>query len=126
MKIINKLNKIFNMNRIIINGISQEVSGKNISVQIVVDGKVVAQNLSGDINLKFEGDLANLDCTSVTVNGNVNGTLDCTSATISGDVTGDVDCTSINCGNITGNVDGTTVTCGDIGGDVDAIKIIKK
>jgi len=103
-----------NKNKITINGKSYEVSGNNISVKndsIYVDGVLVESGLTGDVKVEFTGDLANLDCTTATINGNV---------------TGDVDGTTISCGNIGGDVDGTTINCGDIKGSVDAVSVRKK
>ena len=108
--------KIFNkfMNIITINGTKHTVTGKNIQVRnnsVYVDGKLVVESLTNDIHVTFEGDLAELDCTSATINGNVMGSVDCTSAKISGDVKGNVDGTSINIqGNVGGDVDGVTVS----------------
>ena len=101
------------MNKITINDETFEVSGRNIVVvngKIIVDEKTVKNGLSGIVEIKFEGDLANLDCTNATINGNVHG---------------DVDSTKLTCGDIAGNVDATNVHCGAIGGDVDAVSISK-
>ena len=51
------------MNRITINGKIIEVEGHNISIigdSITVDGITIEKGLSGIVNVKFEGDLANL------------------------------------------------------------------
>jgi hypothetical protein len=112
---------MFGKNQITINGKSYEVSGKNISVRndsIYVDGVLVESGLSGNVKVEFTGDLANLDCTTATINGNVTGDVDGTTITC-GDVGGDVDGTTIKCGNVSGDVDGTNITCGDIKGKVD-------
>lgn len=101
-------------NKIVINGKSHSVGGKNISIindKIYVDGILVESGLSGIVEVKFEGDVANLDCTTATINGNV---------------LGDVDGTTIRCGDVSGNVDGTTITCGKIGGNVDGTTIMMK
>jgi len=105
---------IFNKNKIVINGKSHSVSGKNISImndKIYVDGILVESGLSGIVEVKFEGDIANLECTTATINGNV---------------LGNVDGTTIRCGDVGGDVDGTTITCGDVSGDVDGTTIRKK
>jgi len=121
--------KNIDMNKITINGETFEVEGNNIVVKngkISVDGKVVKENLSGNVKVEFTGDLAKLDCTSAVINGNVQGNVDCTSAVITGNVQGDVDGTTIKCGDVGGDVDGTNVQCGNIQGDVDAVSIRKK
>ena len=124
--------KNWSMNIITINGESHDVEGNNIVVRrgkVLVNGKVIKDGLTGTVKIEFEGDLAHLDCTSASINGDVNGDVDCTSLTVTGDVNGDVDGTNIKCGNVAGDVDGTTVTCGKVKGDVDAMsvkKIIKK
>jgi len=102
------------MNRITINGETFIVDGNNVSVsgnKIKVNDKVIKGELEGIVKVEWSGDLANLDCTNATING---------------DVHGDVDCTNITCGNIGGDVDGTNVKCGNIGGDVDANKVTRK
>ena len=98
---------IFSKNKITINGKSYEVSGNNITVKndsIYVDGQLAESGLSGNVKVEFTGDLANLDCTTATINGNVHG---------------DVDGTTITCGDVGGDVDGTNITCGDIKGKAD-------
>lgn len=104
------------MSNIIINGKSYNVSGNNIVVQnnqVLVDGKLIQGDLSGDVTISFEGDLANL-----TTHG---------SATINGDVHGGVDAGgSVQCGNVSEFVDaGGSVQCLQVGGDVDAGGSIK-
>lgn len=99
------------MNQIIINGKVIQTTGNNISVigdTIYVDGEKMESGLSGIVELKFIGDLANLNTKgSATVNGDVKGDVDAGgSITISGSVGGDVDAGgSIRCGNVEGNVD---------------------
>ncbi len=116
---INLLKKL--MNKITINGITKLVSGNNIRVEdvnnskvvIKVDGLVVFESKSQDLNIKFEGDLANLNATHVSVSGNVHGNVDGTHVNIAGDVMG--------------NVDGTHVTAKQIKRTVNAIYVnIKK
>lgn len=94
------------MNQITINGQTFNVSGKNISVsgdKITVDGITIQSGLSGIVEIKFEGDLANLEAHNVKVNGNV---------------MGDVDAHNIECRNVGGNVKGHNVDCGDVQGNV--------
>lgn len=81
------------------------------SNKLYVNGKVVAENITGELRVDFEGDMSSLDTTNVTINGSVHGPVDGTNITIKGDVTGDVDGTNITAGNITGNVDGTNISC---------------
>jgi hypothetical protein len=103
---------IFSRNKITINGKSYDnVGGKNIQVRndsVYVDGQLIESGLSGIVKIEFTGDIANLDCTTAHINGNV---------------TGNVDGTTINCGNVGGDVDGTTIRCGNIGGNVDGVTI---
>jgi len=99
------------MNIININGKSIKVTGSNISVigdKVYVNGKLVEEGLSGNVEISFKGDLANL---------NVDG-----SATVDGNVLGYVDAGgSVRCENVNGSVDaGGSVYCGNVGGDVDA------
>lgn len=107
------------MNTIIVNGNRFEVKGNNISIKnnsVYVDGVLIKNGLSGDINVSFDGELANLTCSG--------------SANVTGMVHGNVDAGgSVNCGAVDGNVDaGGSVVCGVVGGDVDAggsVKVVK-
>lgn len=114
------------MNKLIVNGIEHMVEGNNVSIvkrSIVVNGKIIVDNIVGDsVHVKWEGDLANLDCTSCEITGNVNGRVDSTSVRC-GNVGGNVDATSVRCGNIGGRVDATSVNCETIMGNVDALKV---
>ena len=117
------------MNRIIINGTSYEVEGKDINVRkssVYVNGTKVVTNLSGTVKIEFQGDLASLDCNTAVINGNVRGDVDGNSVTVNGDVGGDIDSTSVKCGNVGGDVDATSVTCGKVKGDVDAMTVKRK
>lgn len=118
------------MNKIIINGEEFFTTGKNIRVnnnKVIVNGNIIKEGLQGDVHVIFEGELANLDCTTATINGDVRGSVDGTTINVQGDVGGDIDGTTINIGgNVQGNVDGTTINCGDVQGNVDAMKITRK
>jgi len=94
------------MNILNINGKKIEVAGNNISVQgsqVIVDGKVIAGDLSGEVTIKWEGDLANLDCRNVTV---------------SGDVAGDINCRNITCSDVAGSIQGRNITCVNHSGNI--------
>lgn len=102
------------MNTIILNGERHQVQGKNIiitSSSITVDG-INITNISADtreLKVSFEGDLANIDCTNLVVNGNVNGSVDCTNFK-GEDVHGNIDATNVNIkGNHTGDIKATNV-----------------
>jgi hypothetical protein len=130
-KHINKMGifgQIFSKNKITINGKTYDVSGNNIVVKndtVYVDGVIVQSGLSGIVKIEFTGDLANLDCTTAEIAGNVQGDVDCTTIKC-GDIGGDVDCTTINCRDISGDVDCTTIACGSVKGDVDAMNFNSK
>jgi hypothetical protein len=98
-------------NTIIINGQKHVVSGSNISIGnnvIMVDGVVVQGDLSGIVEVKFEGDLANVTAgSSITVNGNIHGDADAGSHIRCNDIGGDADA-------------GSHITARDIKGDADA------
>lgn len=117
------------MNKIFIDSTSYDVKGNNVTIkngEVIVDGIVIKDGLSGIVKIEFQGDLANLDCTTAVVNGNVQGDVDGATITINGNVQGDVNGTTIMCGDIGGDVDGTTINCGNIGGDVDAMTVKRK
>jgi hypothetical protein len=108
-----RLSEALMSNRITVNGQTFEVeNGKSISVingVLKVDGKVIVNGLSGDVRITFDGDLASLNCDTVTINGNVQG---------------DVNCDTINCGNIGGNVNADTVNCKNVSGSIKADTVV--
>lgn len=113
-------------NRITINGKSFDVQGNNVVVKngkVIVGGKTIQEGLSGTIKVEFTGNLATLDCTTATINGNVRGGVNGNTINIQGNVDGDVNGTTINCGNVRGDVDGSTIKCGNVHGDVDGINV---
>ena len=92
------------MNRITINGKVIEVEGHNISIigdsiivrdsKMLSDGVTIEKGLSGVVDVKFEGDLANLTVHkgNAEINGNIRGNVDVGgSAKCSGDVGGDIE-----------------------------------
>jgi hypothetical protein len=100
------------MSTISINGRSFSVSGNNVSVingKVIVDGKVIEEGLSGDVNIKWEGDLASLNCNNCEVSGNVGGDVKCNNAKIQGNVGGDVKGNDVKCGDVKGSVKGNSV-----------------
>lgn len=105
------------MNIITINGRQYSVEGRKIvvrevpkqGVEIQVGNVVVERNVTErNLQISFTGDLADLDCTTAIIYGNVKGDVDCTTLTC-GDIGGDVDATSVHCKKISGDVDATTV-----------------
>ena len=94
-----------------INFNGQTFKGSNITIngsQIIIDGVVQGEGLSGIVELKVKGD--------------VNIVKSSASVSVKGDVLGDVDAGgSVNCGKVSGDVDaGGSVNCGSVGGSVDA------
>ena len=117
------------MNIINVNGKNYDVVGRSIVVRngvVFVDGNKIIGELTGDVHITFTGDLAKLDCTAATINGNVHGDVDGTTITINGNVQGKVDGTSVHCGDVGGDVNGTTVKCGDVKGNIDALNVKQK
>ena len=115
--LVNKeLDKKFKMNTVVINGRSISVQGNNISVvndKIYVDGKLVESGLSGNVNVQFVGDLANLECNTCEITGNVQGNVKSNTVKISGSVGGDVKANTVKCGDVAGKVKGNTVKTGN-------------
>lgn len=97
------------MNKITINGITIEVSGNNVSIingELKVDGVSIKTGLSGNVNIKWEGELASLDTTASVQCGDVKGNVDAGGSVTCGNVGGSVDCGgSCTADNITGNID---------------------
>jgi autotransporter translocation and assembly factor TamB len=96
------------MNTIRINGKSITVSGNNISVvnnKIYVDGKLIDEPETREVQIEFIGDLASLECN------------DCI---VKGDVKGDVEANNVNCQNVHGDIDANVVNCNNVTGKVKA------
>jgi hypothetical protein len=114
------------MSTITINGQTFSVSGNNVVVKngsVYVDGaKVEAGNLSGIVEIKWEGELANLNSAYSVSCGDVKGNIDAGGSVTCKTVEGDVDCGgSVRCENVGGSIDcGGSVNCGTVGGDIDA------
>jgi hypothetical protein len=106
------------MNIITINGRQYSVEGrkiiirdvKNAGAEVRVNNQVVESNIrERELQITFTGDLADLDCTSAIIYGNVKGDIDCTSITC-GDVGGDVDATNVHCKKVNGKIDAVNVS----------------
>lgn len=82
-----------------------------------VDGKVVKEGLSGDVHVKFEGDLAKLDCNTCTITGNVYGKVNANTVHCR-DVGGDIDANTVHCGNVAGDIDANSIRCQNSSGKI--------
>ena len=83
------------MSRITVNGQSFNVSGGSVSIingVIVVGGNTVISGLSGDVNIKWEGDLTSLKTDSSVTCGNVGGNVEAGGSVNCNDVKGSVSC----------------------------------
>jgi hypothetical protein len=104
------------MNSIIIDGKRITVQGNNISIvngQISIDGKTIDDNLSGEVHIIWEGDLANLTTDGSVTCNDVHGNVSSGgSANIGGNVGGNI--FSGGSANITGNVSGSVSAGGSI------------
>ncbi|MBR4961518.1 MAG: polymer-forming cytoskeletal protein [Clostridia bacterium] len=91
------------------------------------DASVTVQgSIEGDImncsDLTVEGDInGDVDCGDLTVGGGIAGDVDCDDLTVDGDIAGDVDCCDLEIhGSIAGDIDCTDCHVeGDINGNVD-------
>ena len=108
------------------NGNTTIVEGSNIVImddKIIVGSTVIESGLSGIIEVKFEGDLANLHTDgNASIKGDIHGNVGAHGNVKCGNVGGSVDASgSVECNNVEGNVvaDGN-VTCDNISGDIDA------
>ena len=110
------------MNKITINGETINVEGNDIVItkngKVSVSDKTIKTGLTGEVKVRFEGDLANIDCTNLVVNGNVQGDVDCTNLTVQGGIEGDVDANNVRCENIGGDVDANKVNCKNVSGNI--------
>lgn len=99
-------------NKITING--KTYSGKNVSIngnKVIIDGKETNQNIDEIKEITIIGDVHNLNCQCVTINGNVSGQIDSQNIEITGDVKGDIDAMSVDInGQHTGNIEAMSVS----------------
>lgn len=102
-----------------VNGKTFTIEGNHRSVS-VINGKLY---VDGELYMGV-ADYENYEVVKVVVNGNV-GNLDATTVEVNGNVTGNVDGTTIRVtGDVGGYVDGTTVTVGgDVKGNIDAVTV---
>lgn len=112
--------KLKNMNTIIINGKVIKVNGNNVSIvnnKVFVDGKEIeTDELKGEVTIKWEGDLANLECPNVNVKGNIQGNVDSHNVEVTGNIGGNITSHNIEVGgNVQGDVKGHNV---DVQGNV--------
>lgn len=118
--------KTSSMSTITVNGKRYDnIQGNNISVingVITVDGKVIDEGLSGVVEVKWEGALANLTSSASVTCGKVDGNVKASGSVTCYSVGGGVSAGgSVKCDDVTGDVDaGGSVTCGNIGESVSA------
>ena len=77
------------MSSLTINGKNFQVTGRNIAIRngtVMVDGIMITTGLSGDVNVKFEGDLASLEADGAVTCGNVHGDVSAGGSVECGDV----------------------------------------
>lgn len=87
------------MSTIIINGQLYEVFGETITVNnntITVDGKIIAEGLSGIVEVRIIGDVLNLNAHNVNIEGNV---------------LGGIIAHNIKCGDVSGDIKGHNIQC---------------
>lgn len=111
------------MSSININGASFKVTGNNIVVDqfngtVKVNGVLIQDGLKGIVEIKFEGDLASLNCNTATISGSVHGKVDANTLKVTGDITGDVDGNTVHANSIKGDVDANTINCKTHTGDI--------
>lgn len=115
-----KLKNRIKMNTMIINGKRIQVEGNNVSIngnKIFVDGKEVnCEELKGEVTIKWEGDLANLECHNAKIKGNIQGDVDSHNIDITGNVGGNIDSHNVEMrGDVQGDVKGHNI---DVSGNV--------
>lgn len=121
-----KKKSVSTMSSITVNGKRYDnIQGNNISVingVIKVDGKVIEEGLSGVVEVKWEGELANLTSSASVTAGNVKGDVDAGGSVQCMSVGGSIDCGgSVQCDDVAGSIDsGGSVTCGNVTGNIDA------
>lgn len=103
--------KDYNMATIVINGVRISVEGNDVSISngiVKVGGKTITEGLSGIVEIRWEGPVANVRSDS--------------SVVVNGDVTGNVAAGShVSCDNVGGSVAaGSHISCESIGGNASA------
>lgn len=111
-------------NTVTVNGKTITIEGNhhNISVMngvIYVDGEPYKEDDSenseivkvyGSVKVVVNGNVGDLDATTVEVNGNVSGNVDGTTIRVTGDVGGSIDGTTVTVGgSVNGSIDAVTV-----------------
>ena len=101
------------MNRIIINGVEFNVEGSSVSIingQVIVGGNKIID--IPDTTIRWEGDLASLQCDQSVTCGDVHGELSAKG--------------SVTCGNVNGSVRaGGSVKCDDVGSGITCAGSVK-
>lgn len=97
--------------RITVDGQTFTVEGNNVSIingVVTVGGSTVISGLTGNVNIKWEGDLASLKTDASVTCRDVNGSVEAAG--------------SVNCGNVSGSVNagGSIKASGHIGKSINA------
>jgi hypothetical protein len=91
---------------------------------ITVGGRTVGSNLTGIVEVRWEGPAADIKSdANLTVKGHVGGKVDVDgNVSVSGDVLGDVEAGgNVSCGSVSKNIRaGGNIACGSVGGDAKA------
>lgn len=74
------------MNKIVVNGRTHDVTGKDVKVVLMVDGVIVENGLPNDVHVQWAGDPANVSCGRLSVSGDINGKVSCGSLDVAGSI----------------------------------------
>lgn len=102
-------------NSITVNGKTfNNIKGNNVSIvngTVKVDGKIITEGLEGEVTVKWEGDVANVETHNLEVTGSVTGSVTSHNTEVEGDVGGNVVGHNIDIdGKVVGSVTGHNVS----------------
>ena len=83
------------MNKLFINNESFDIEDDNITIsqiqnRIYVNGKLISSTKDDSVHIRFTGNVANLNCNTCEVSGNVNGDITANSVKVHGKHTGGI------------------------------------
>ena len=106
-----------NITKVTINGETITCTGSNVAVinrKVIVDGKVIKENICNNTEIIIKGDVNKLECSgNVKIYGDCNCKIDCGGNVTAGLVNGSIDAGgNVTCNNVYGDIDaGGNVSC---------------
>lgn len=109
------MNILKKMYTLILDGVRHAVDSNKIAFRddkVYAGDKMITSGLTGTVHVEFHGGLAQLDCGSAVVTGNITGPVDAGSLEVTGNIEADkVDCGSLSVG---GDLHVRKLDCGSV------------